>query len=107
MHTLGAALGPLAAFLLLQARPHDFRRIFAWSIVPAALAVLVILIFVRAPRRAVAEPRPLGATLGSFGGPFRRFLAIDAIFQLGNSSMAFVLLRTAAVGFSTAQVTLV
>ena len=107
MDTLGAALGPLAAFFMLRARPHDFRRIFALSIVPAALAVLVILIFARAPRRAPAAPKPLHAQFGGFGGAFKRFLAIDAVFQLGNSSMAFVLLRSAAVGFSAAQVTLV
>jgi MFS family permease len=107
MDTLGAALGPLAAFFLLRMHPGDYRRIFAFSVIPAALAVILIVIAVRSPRREPAERRSLPAEWGALGGPFRRFLVADAVFQLGNSSMAFVLLRTAAVGFSAAGVTLV
>jgi len=87
--------------------PGDYRRIFAFSVIPAALAVILIVIAVRSPRREPAERRSLPAEWGALGGPFRRFLVADAVFQLGNSSMAFVLLRTAAVGFSAAGVTLV
>ena len=107
MDTLGAALGPLAAFLLLRIHPGDYRRIFALSVIPAALAVIVIVLLVRSPRRAPVERKSLQAEWSALGGPFRRFLAADVIFQLGNSSMAFVLLRAAAVGFGAAQVTLV
>jgi MFS family permease len=107
MDTLGAAIGPLAAFALLRGRPADLRRVFAWSVVPATLALVVIAAFVRAPRRAPTERRSLGREWGALGGPFRRFLAADAVFQLGNSSMAFVLLKTRAVGFGPGQVALV
>ena len=107
MDTLGAALGPLVAYALLARSPHDLRRVFGWSVVPAALAVIAILVFVKAPRHALPSPRPLAAALGEFGGPFRRFLFVDGVFQLGNSSMAFVLLKTAAVGFTEGQVVLV
>ena len=40
-------------------------------------------------------------------GPFRRFVCVDVVFQLGNSSMAFVLLRTQAAGWSAGEVSLV
>ncbi|MCC6650225.1 MAG: MFS transporter [Candidatus Eisenbacteria bacterium] len=110
MDTLGAAIGPLVAWWLLAHWPGDgaegYRRVFAFSAIPATLALLVIVFFVRAPRegaeRATAPPRwsiPHGA--------FRRFLAVDVAFQLGNSSMAFVLLRTQAAGWSAGQVSLV
>jgi MFS family permease len=57
MDTLGAALGPLVAWALLRQSPHDLRRIFGWSVVPAALAVVAIVLFVRAPRRDRLLPR--------------------------------------------------
>ena len=107
MDTLGAAIGPLAAFALLRSHPADLRRVFACSVIPATLALVLIAVFVRAPRRAPAEPRSLAGEWGTLGGPFRRFLAADAVFQLGNSSMAFVLLKAAAVGFGPGQVALV
>jgi MFS family permease len=107
MDTLGAALGPLVAFALLSARPDDFRRVFAIAVIPAVLSVLTLILFVSAPRHAPTAARSLGREWRALGGPLRRFLAADAVFQLGNSSMAFVLLRTRDVGFSAGQVTLV
>lgn len=110
MDTMGAAIGPLVGWWLLSHWHGDgaqgYRRVFAVSAIPAALALLVIIFFVRTPPdaapRVAAPPRwviPRGA--------FRRFLAVDVAFQLGNSSMAFVLLRTQAAGWSAAQVSLV
>jgi MFS family permease len=107
MDTLGAAMGPLVAFALLQAHPDDFRRVFAIAIVPAVLSVLVLIVFVSAPRHTPSAGRSLRHEWGALGAPLRRFLLADAVFQLGNSSMAFVLLRTRDVGFSAGQVTLV
>ncbi|MGH7741057.1 MAG: MFS transporter [Candidatus Eiseniibacteriota bacterium] len=107
MDTLGAAMGPLAAFALLSQRPDDFRRVFAIAIVPAVLSVLVLILWVRAPRHTPVAARSLSGEWRGLGGPLRRFLLADAVFQLGNSSMAFVLLRTRDVGFSAGAVTLI
>ncbi|HTR96881.1 MAG TPA: MFS transporter [Candidatus Acidoferrales bacterium] len=110
MDTTGAAIGPLLGWWLLH-RWHalgaeGYRRVFLASAIPAALSVLVLLVFVRAPRRAPAAPRPRGAG-GALGGALLRFLAVDAIFQLGNSSNAFVLLRTQGAGWNASQVMLI
>lgn len=111
LDTLGAAIGPLLAWYLLrhwQARgAAGYRRLFMVSAVPAAIAVAILVLVVRAPRRAPVTAQALRARAGAFGAPFRRFLTIDAIFQLGNSSMAFLLLRTQAAGWSAGQVALV
>ncbi len=108
MDTLGAALGPLAAFALLRAYPGELRRIFALAIVPAALSMVVLAVFVRAPR---STPRRSAATLwselGGLGRPVHRFLVVAGVFSLAGSSMAFVLLRAGQAGFSVAQVPLV
>jgi MFS family permease len=107
MDTLGAAIGPLAAFALLRMHPGDLRRILAYSVIPAALSLVVIAAFIRAPRHTAGPSRPLIGDWRALGGPFRRFLVADGIFQLGNSSMAFVLLKTGAVGYSAGGVALV
>ena len=107
MDTLGAAIGPLMAFALLTRHPADFRRVFGVAVVPAVISVLVLILFVRSPRHQPAAGRSLAREWSALGAPLKRFLFADAIFQLGNSSMAFVLLRQRDVGFSPGQVTLV
>jgi MFS family permease len=107
MDTTGAAIGPLLAFLLLSRHPDQLRHIFAISLIPGVLAVLVIAWFVRAPRREAAPPRSIAGEWRTLGGPLKRFMFVDGLFQLGNSSMAFLLLKTHDVGFGPGQVTLV
>lgn len=107
LDTLGAAIGPLVAFALLAKFPGDFRRIFLLSAIPALLSIVVLVVFVRAPRH-VPDPAPAATRAAApLGGPFRRFLVADGVFQLGNSSNAFILLRAAQVGFTAGQVVLV
>jgi MFS family permease len=111
MDTLGAAIGPLVSWWLLARwgalGVEGYRRVFFASGVPAALSVLVLLLFVRAPRHRPAGVHAAGPRVAALGGVFRRFVAVDAVFQLGNSSNAFVLLRTQAAGWSASQVALV
>jgi MFS family permease len=110
MDTLGAAIGPLVSWWLLARwgalGAEGYRRVFFVSAIPAALSVLVLLVFVRAPRHRPAGIRAHAAT-HALGGAFRRFVTVDAVFQLGNSSNAFVLLRTQAAGWSASQVALI
>ena len=71
---LGAVLGPLAAFALLQWQGVSLRGVFLWAAVPAALAVLVLVVAVRevpraGPRGAKAQPvgPPPEQHVASFG----------------------------------------
>jgi len=116
LDTTGAAIGPLVAWAWLS-RAHVvagdpraagvFRGVFVLSAIPALLSIVVLAIFVRAPRRPPVAPRATPAGGPPLGATFTRFLVSDGVFQLGNSSMAFVLLRAQGVGFSAGQVTLV
>ncbi len=109
MDTLGAAIGPLAAVLILTLSPANMRDVFAWTALPGALAILVVLVFLRAPRKqprkaepeapatlpAAAQPAPsLLAGAGALGARFWLFVVISTVFALGNSSDAFIFLRT-------------
>lgn len=111
MDTLGAAIGPLLAWWLLSRWEslgvEGYRRVFLTSGIPAALGVVAILLFVKAVPAAPRVARTLAQQAGALGPSFRRFLVVDAAFQLGNSSMAFVLLRTQGAGWSAGEVALV
>jgi MFS family permease len=105
LDSLGAAIGPLVAVAVLAAFPGDYRRVFLVSFVPALLGIAVLAWFVRAPRGAAA-PRAATPPTGAPARAFRRFLVADGLFQLGNSSMAFVLLRASQAGLTPVQVPL-
>jgi MFS family permease len=72
--------------------PERYRTLFALTIVPGAVAVALIFL-VHEPDRA--PPTRTDAALGSGPLPiaFRRFMIVLALFTLGNSTDAFLLLR--------------
>ncbi len=89
-HT-GAVLGPLLATGFLLLFPGSYRTLFALTIIPGAIAVGLVLLI-----REPAERPPAGpATGGPIEWPrsLTRFLVVLAIFTLGNSTDAFLLLR--------------
>ena len=111
MDTAGAAVGPLVAWWLLgrwsALGAAGYRRIFLVSSVPAVLAVVVLVLLVQAPRLALVKARAAVAGGTPLGEKFRRFVSADVLFQLGNSSNAFLLLRAQQVGWSAGGVALV
>ncbi len=114
MDHAGAMLGPLlasAALLFVS----DLRVVFALSVVPAALAVATLVFGVREEARAPSapDPRPAQGEAGSeavlpaSGRGLGRYLVVLAIFTLGNSSDAFLILRAQEAGIALAFVPLV
>jgi len=107
MDTLGAVIGLCIAAVIIYSVQGGGLKLslgtYQWlvivGVIPAVLAVLVLLIFVRerekkalpvgtSPRGSVWK----GLTAG-FDTRFKIFLAIMAVFTLGNSSDFFVILR--------------
>ncbi len=82
------------------------------GIVPAVLAVLVLLFFVHEKRRktpSASSSRPglnLSGLTAGFDTRFKVFLVVMAIFTLGNSSAFFVILRAQNLEVSLVQVVL-
>lgn len=118
--TLGAAIGPLVALAILNATGGDLRAVFGWTLLPGALAVAVALLLIRTPRRrkvpgseaaqqredAVSGQRQALETVG-LGPRFWLFTTVATCFALGNSSDAFLFLRTEGIESSLAAVPLV
>ena len=105
MDTMGAVLGPALALLLLGIFANDFRKVFWLSMVPGAIAVLVICLFVRERKGASSSggERPR-LTFSHFDGRVRFFMVIAAIFALGNSSDVFLILRAEQAGMPAVTV---
>ncbi len=105
--TAGAALGILIALLvvwLLQGRQLTLARptftTLVWlSLLPAALAVIILIGGIQEKRVEVKKKRPSSPT-ASLPKPFKRYLLIIVLFTLGNSSDAFLILRAQSVGLS-------
>jgi MFS family permease len=111
MDTFGAALGPLVSWWLLARwaalGAEGYRRVFLVSGIPSALSVLVLVLLVRTPRHRPRPAAAAGAAPVPLGAHFKRFVIADVVFQLGNSSTAFLLLRAQQVGWSAGGVALV
>jgi len=102
LDTIGAFTGPLLAMALLAALGGDLRAVFAVAILPATIAVLLVVLGVEEPREAtttVAEPIRLGArSLRSLGTPFWAVATVGVVFTLARFSEAFLVLRAQEVG---------
>jgi MFS family permease len=103
----GAVVGPLIAFALLGAG-LSMRGVFLAAAIPAALAVLAVVVLVREPQRevpqALSSPTPLAPGRARLGRPFWTYLVVVLVFTLGNSSDAFLLLRANELGVPAAQI---
>lgn len=97
--TLGAVLGPLVAFVLLEAYGLPLREIFLVAVGPALLAALLTLLLVEKPAPRVRVPS-LGVSFVSLSGDLRLFLLIATVFSLGQFSVFFLLLRVVGVGLT-------
>lgn len=106
MDHLGAALGPALAALFLVFFPGQFRTLFLLTLAPG-LAVLALVVFgLRETPAAGPAKQPVRLSLAPFGRDFRLFLVALAVFTLGNSSDAFLLVRAGELGVPTVQLPL-
>ncbi|TMJ14484.1 MAG: MFS transporter [Alphaproteobacteria bacterium] len=109
MDTVGAFAGPLLAVGLMVVFSNDMRAVFWVALVPAALAVLCVLVGVDDPPRAPGEaPPPIRfAELKALGSPFWNVVAIGVVFTLARFSEAFLVLRATGEGLPLALAPLV
>lgn len=97
MDTIGAVLGPLTAFLLFPI--IFYRGVFLASFIPAAAAVLLLLIFVKEkPPKQAGKVSSFSFELKSLSPEFKKYLFVTALFAFSNFSYAFFLLRAQNIG---------
>ena len=107
LDSVGAFLGPLLAIGLLLLWQNDLRAVLWVAVVPAVLAVAVLLFGVEESRPAatVAGARPLALTgLGSLGRRYWIVLGLGSVITLARFSEAFLVLRGQQLGLPMAWV---
>jgi MFS family permease len=103
MDHAGAVTGPLIATIYLYFYPEAYRSLFAWTLVPGIIVVLLIL---RLPGTHTARsgsgvpvpPKPRSGEGGPLPRRFHLAMAVIFLFALGNASDAFILLRLNDLG---------
>jgi MFS family permease len=102
MDNAGAVIGPLVATALLAHSKISLRHLFFVTAVPGALAMWVLISRVQEPTSSIEpDERRAGPDLEHappLGRRLYAYLAIVALFSLGNSSDAFLLLRAQSLG---------
>ncbi len=103
----GAIAGPIAGYLLLQFL--DIRDIFILSLIPGAIALIILIFFVREViAKAVSnEFRKNFLHLLKENKPFITLLMITGIFGLGAYNFSFVLLKSSDLGVIESSIPLV
>lgn len=104
LDTVGAFLGPIVAVVLLAEVHQNFRLVFWVAVLPAVLAVGLLWALIEEPklRQTASKKNPLQwQSLRSLGKSYWGVAIVALIFNLGNSSDAFILLKAAQVGIST------
>ena len=108
MDNAGAVAGPLLAAALLGLLALPLRTVLALSAVPAALALLVLVLAVKEePRPEASRAARVDAPPGPLPPEFCRAVAAVTLFTLSASSDSFLLLRAREVGISAAGLPLV
>lgn len=109
LDTIGALLGPLIAFVLLTRFEQNFRLVFWAAVFPGIVAVCLLTIGIREPRSNTSHQptHPLGwSMLQSLGKNYWILVATALLYNLGNSSDAFLLLQAQRIGIPISQVPL-
>jgi len=111
LDTAGAVAGPLLSLLAIKFLNDNLRTVFFLAFIPSFIGILLLIFFVSEKRNEkIQSVFPDGNTLNrrnqSWDPSFKIFLAISAVFAIGNSSDAFLILRAKDLGLSVTSVVL-
>lgn len=110
LDTVGAFTGPLLAMVFMVLWNDDFRAVFWIAVIPAFLAVGLLVVGVREPERAAGERRtnPIKReNLKRLDAAYWWVVIAGAVFTLARFSEAFLVLRAREGGLDLAWTPLV
>ena len=110
LDTVGAFIGPLIAAGLMLLWANDFRAVFWVAVIPAFLAVALLIFGVKEPERSADTPpvNPIQRqNLKRLTGAYWWVVGIGAMFTLARFSEAFLVLRAQQGGMTLALIPLV
>jgi len=112
MDPLGAVLGLLMAAALIGLGAHvvktmtmgTFRMLVIAAAIPGIIGVVLVILFIRDQAVASEKRKPPRFSLKGYDRRFKAFLVITVVFTLGNSSDAFLILRSQQLGLSLVEI---
>jgi len=111
LDSVGAFLGPLAALGFMALFANDITEVLWVAVVPAFLAVLLLIVAVREPEPTQQKTGPMTrfTLAGATRLPLSYWLvvALGAVFTLARFSEAFLILRARDVGLPLGSVPVV
>lgn len=104
LDTIGAFAGPLAAIALMALTSDNFRLVFWIAVIPAFVALAIMIFAVKEPARRAADARPplRLADAKGLSGHFWTVVGVATISTLARFSEAFLILRAQNVGLPVA-----
>lgn len=105
LDTFGAIIGITIAYFLFVNSAHNFVLIFWISMIPALLGVIA-LFFIKQPKSISAKSINFSFSWSNLDTRLKAFLILAFVFNLGNSSNQFLLLRASNLGVSAPVVIL-
>jgi MFS family permease len=108
LDTIGAFIGPLIAIVLMWLTADNFTAVFWVAVIPAFVALALIMFAVREPQRP-PELRKVHAPLSKaelrwLGTAYWWVVIVATMFTLARFSEAFLILRAQSVGLPLALV---
>ena len=104
LDTVGATLGPAAAIGLMYLFNDDIRTVLWFAVIPAVLAVAVLVFGVKEPsgRQRTARAPLQAKEIGALGAAYWLVVAAGAVFTLARFSEAFLVIRAIDGGLALA-----
>jgi MFS family permease len=109
---MGAIIGPITAFAILGVM--DIRYVFLFSLIPGAIAVIILVFYVKEIsitkiRNRFSETKIFSniAIIVRENKPFVALLIVSAIFSLGAFNFSFVLLKASDSGVEESLIPIV
>jgi MFS family permease len=105
LYTLGAVFGAALSTILMYTTEGNYRLIFYMSTIPAALALFILLFFIKQPKDTfLSEAKKTSLDwnikdIRHLPKPFWQILGIATLLMLARFSEAFLTLRSKSVGW--------
>lgn len=106
MDTAGAVAGIVLAYWLFTRYQEDYLTVFLIAVIPAVFGVALLFLVNETGRQKGGEVKRALLSWRGLDRRLRYYLIIAFLFNLGNSSNQFLLVRAGTSGFSTEQVIL-
>ncbi|NYZ75820.1 MFS transporter [Candidatus Micrarchaeota archaeon] len=111
MDSAGAVVGPVLAYFILKLFGETnsaYYDVFKVALIPAFIAVAVLILFVREPRKPaeIKRKHPFWDSLKRTSGRYKKFLAVSVFFSIAYFSFAFFIVRAADIGVKPEDVLL-